>query len=202
MGETLESLDQSGAKPFPYIGGVFAARAVRVLAEPTHVMFSKINKFLTAAPAWDVDFLSRKLYRSIVGSEPDDDGTYHKEVDWFLDYLIDGLRTPRDMESFRKSNIFEQLLSFYASRSCSAAGKEKIIRLLIRATAVGGSTTLITRCGLASWIQICLGNQDPRQKMLRVLATRAYETCDQGRVAEWSNGTIEPSTGSLVKIKG
>ncbi|KAF3003511.1 hypothetical protein E8E13_004993 [Curvularia kusanoi] len=202
LGETLESLDPSGAKPFPYVGGVFAARSVRVLADPTHVMFSKINKFLTAAPAWNVDFLASKLYRSIVGSEPDDDGTYHREVEWFLDYLIDGLRTARDMESFRKSNIFEQLLSFYASRSCSAASKEKILRLLLRATAVGGSTTLITRCGLASWIQMCLGNQDPRQKVLRVLAARAYETCDQGRVAEWSNGTIDASTGSLVKTKG
>jgi hypothetical protein len=38
--------------------------------------------------------------------------------------------------------------------------------------------------------------------MLRVLAARAYETCDQGRVAEWSNGTIEPSGGSLLKTKG
>lgn len=73
-----------------------------------------------------------------MGSEPDDDGAYHKEVDWFLDYLIDGLRTPRDMESFRKSNVFEQLLSFYASRSCSGAAKEKIVRLLLRATTVGG----------------------------------------------------------------
>ena len=163
-------------------------------------MFSKINKFLTTAPAWDVDFLLRKLYRSIVGSEPDDDGAYHKEVDWFLDYLIDGLRTPRDMESFRKSNIFEQFLSFYASRSCSAASKEKIVRLLLRATAVGGSTTLITRCGLVSWIQMWLNNQDPRQKMLAVLATRVYETCDQGRVAEWSNGTIEAAPHGSIKV--
>lgn len=164
-------------------------------------MFSKINRFLTMGPAWDIDFLLRKLYRSIVGSEPDDDGTYHKEAEWFLDYLIDGLRTPRDMESFRKSNIFEQLLSFYASRSCSAASKEKIIRLLLRATAVGGSTTLITRCGLVSWIQMCISNQDPRQKSLRVLAARVYETCDQGKVAEWSNGSVETATGNLVKAR-
>lgn len=163
-------------------------------------MFSKVNKFLTTAPSWDVDFLLRKLYRSIVGSEPDDDGAYHKEVDWFLDYLIDGLRTPRDMESFRKSNIFEQLLSFYTSRSCSAASREKIVRLLLRATAVGGSTTLITRCGLVSWIQICLNNHDPRQKALRALAARVFETCDQGRVAEWSNGSIEAASASLVKV--
>lgn len=162
-------------------------------------MFSKVNKFLTTAPAWDVDFLLRKLYRSIVGSEPDDDGAYHKEVEWFLDYLIDGLRTPRDMESFRKSNIFEQLLSFYASRSCNATCKEKIVRLLLRASAVGGSTTLVTRCGIVSWIQVCLSNQDPRQKMLKVLAQRVLETCDQGRVAEWSNGTIGAAV-NLVKV--
>lgn len=200
LGETLESLDASGATPFPYIGGVFAARSVRILADPTHVMFSKINKFLTSAPSWDVDFLLRKLYRSIVGSEPDDDGAYHKEVDWFLDYLIDGLRTPRDMESFRKSNIFEQLLSFYASRSCGGAAKEKIVRLLLRAAAVGGSTTLITRCGLVTWVQMCLEGHDPRHRMLRTLASRLFETCDQGRVTEWSNGTIAETVKSLVKV--
>lgn len=190
LGETLESLDDSGATPFPYIAGVFAAHAVRILADPTHVMFSKINRFLTAAPSWDVDFLPRKLHKMIVGAEPDEDGSYHREVDWFLTYLIDGLRTSRDMEACRKSNIFEQLLSFYASRSCNASNKERIARLLLRAAAVGGSTTLITRCGIVSWIQMCLSNQDPRQRMLKVLARRLWETCDQGRVGEWSNGAI------------
>ncbi|KAL1605724.1 hypothetical protein SLS59_003528 [Nothophoma quercina] len=139
LGETLESLDDSGATPFPYIAGIFAAHAVRILADPTHVMFSKINRFLTAAPSWDVDFLPRKLHKMIVGAEPDEDGSYHKEVDWFLTYLIDGLRTSRDMEACRKSNIFEQLLSFYASRSCNASNKERIARLLLRAAAVGGN---------------------------------------------------------------
>lgn len=198
LGETLESLDATGATPFPYIAGVFAARSVKILADPTHVMFSKINKFLTAAPEWQVDFLLRKLFRSIVASEPDEDASYHKEVEWFLEYIIDGLRTSRDMEAFRKSNIFEQLLSFYESRSCNAHCKEKIIRLLLRAAAVGGSTTLITRCGLVSWIQECLANQDPRQKMLKVLAQRVWETCDQGRVSEWSNGTIAGPVGTHV----
>lgn len=184
---------------FPYVGGVLAARSVKILADPTHSMFSKVNKFLTTAPSWEVDFLLRKLWRSIVGSESDEDGTYHKEVDWFLEYLIDALRTPRDMESFRKSNIFEQLLSFYSSRSCAASAKEKIVRLLLRATAVGGSTTLITRCGLIAWIQMCLDAHDPRHRALRILATRVHETCDQAKVAEWSSNTVVEAVSSLVK---
>jgi nucleolar pre-ribosomal-associated protein 1 len=200
LGETLESVDTTGAEVFPYVGGVFAARCVKILADPTHSMFSKVNKFLTTAPAWEVDFLLRKLWRSIVGSESDEDGTYHKEVDWFLEYLIDALRTPRDMESFRKSNIFEQLLSFYGSRSCAASAKEKIVRLLLRAAAVGGSTTLITRCGLIGWIQMCLDAHDPRHRALRTLATRVHETCDQAKVAEWSSGTVVEAVASLVKV--
>lgn len=178
---------------------MFAALSAKILADPTHVMFSKINRFLTAAPSWEVDFLLRKLYRSIVASEPDEDASYHKEVEWFLEYLMDGLRTARDMEAFRKSNVFEQLLSFYASRSCNASCKEKIVRLLLRAAAVGGSTTLVTRCGLISWMQICLSNQDPRQKMVKVLAQRVHETCDQGRVAEWSNGTVQGPVAAVVE---
>ena len=95
------------------------------------------------------------------------------------------------MELFRRSNIFEQLLSHYSSRSCAVAEKEKIIRLLLRATHVGGSTTLITRCGLVSWIQMMLDGHDPRHRALRVLALRLHETCDVEKVGQWSGGMMK-----------
>jgi nucleolar pre-ribosomal-associated protein 1 len=198
LGETLETVELLGSEAFPYLGGVLAARCARIVADPTHSMFSKISKFLTKAPAWNVQHLLSEFWHSIVASQPDDEGTYHQEVDWFLDYLLDSLRTSEDMEYFRKSNIVEQLLDHYGSRSCSISAKEKILRLLLRATHVQGSTTLVTRCGLLPWIQMMLDNQDPRQRTLKTLASRVYETCDQERVIEWSSGAITEAMTSLA----
>lgn len=199
LGELLESIDASGTEAFPYVGGVLAARCTSILADPTHSLFSAVNKFLTASPAWDVSSLLRFFWHRIVASQPDDDTTYHKEVDWYLDYLMDSLRTPADMELFRRSNIFEQLLSHYGSRSCSTSAKDKIIKILLRATHVGGSTTLVTRCGLVAWIQMMLDGHDARQSSLRVLAARVYETCDQEKVAAWSSDSLRQTIGGLAK---
>jgi nucleolar pre-ribosomal-associated protein 1 len=198
LGETLESVEQLGSQAFPYLGGVLAARCASIVADPTHSMYSKISRFLTKAPAWNVQHLLSEFWHAIVASEPEEDGTYHQEVDWFLEYLMDSLRTAQDMEYFRKSNIIEQLLGYYGSRSCAASAKEKILRLLLRATHVDGSTTLITRCGLLPWVQMMLDNQDPRHRTLKTLALRVYKTCDQERVNEWSSGTVAQTIASLA----
>jgi nucleolar pre-ribosomal-associated protein 1 len=195
----LESAEAYTDKPFPYVGGVFAAHCVQAITDPTHVMFGKINTFLTNRPSWNTKALPRRFVRIIINSQPDDDGSYHKEVDWFLDYLIDCLRTPDDMEIFRLTDMFECLLSYYVSKSCAISAREKIVRLLLRAAAVGGSTTLITRCGLLSWLQMMLINNDHRHGALKVLASRIYELCDKEKVDEWSSGTIEGIVASITQ---
>lgn len=198
LGETLETVEQLGSEAFPYVGGVLAARCASIVADPTHSMYSKISRFLTKAPTWNVQHLYSEFWNSIVVSEPDEDGTYHQEVDWYLEFLLDSLRTPQDMEYFRKSNVIEQLLDHYSSRSCATPAKEKILRLLMRATHVEGSTTLITRCGLLPWVQMMLDNQDPRHRTLKALALRVYDTCDRARVDEWSSGTVARTIASLA----
>lgn len=201
LGEALETAQPIvQSEPMPYVGGVFAARAVNVVADPMHFMFGKINQFLLKRPDWTVENLPRYFGKTIINSEPDQDGAYHKEVDWFLDYLIDCLRTPEDMEIFRTKNVIERLLSYYVSASCAISAKEKIVRLLLRAAAVGGSTTLITRCGLVSWIQMRLDNNDHRHRMLRELVSRIYEMSDKDKVDVWSSGTTAGTIASLAKV--
>ena len=160
-------------------------------------MFTKLNGFLMKRPDWVVENIPRYFSRSIINSEPEQDDSYHKGVAWFLDYLMDALRTAEDMEIFRTRGIFEKLLSYYVSASCVISAREQIVRLLLRAAAVGGSTTLITRCGLVSWIRMRLDNNDHRHRSLRVLASRLWETCDQTRVAAWSSGSAEEA---IVRI--
>lgn len=161
-------------------------------------MFGKINKFLTNRPSWEVRNLPRKFSRIVINNEPHEDGLYHKEVDWLLDYLIDCLRTPDDVEIFRTNNMFERLLGYYESKSCAISAKEKIVRLLLRAAAAGGSTTLITRCGVVSWIRMMLETRDYREHALRRLASRVYELCDRVKVDEWSSGTMGDLVASIA----
>lgn len=97
------------------------------------------------------------------------------------------------MELYRKCNIFERLLSLSASPSLPESCSQKILNLLFRCTYVEGSSTLITRCGIVSWISSLLTSQSTSELVkarLRALAMRVYETSDQDRANDWSNGTL------------
>ena len=97
------------------------------------------------------------------------------------------------MEIYRKCHIFERLLSFSASSSLPKPCFQKILDLLFRCTYVNGSSTLITRCGLFSWISsrhVSHSINDMTGERLKCLASRAYETSDEERVDDWTNGTF------------
>lgn len=97
------------------------------------------------------------------------------------------------MNIYRKCHIIERLLSFAASPSVPEACFQKILDLIFRCTYVKGSSTLITRCGLLSWISSRLAshaNNDTTGERLKSLGSRLYETSDQERVDDWANGTL------------
>ena len=106
------------------------------------------------------------------------------------------------MEIYRHCNIFERLLSLCASPSFPEPYVEKILDLLFRCTYVEGSTTLITRCAVISWIVSRLrlkSTCELGKARLRALASRLYETCDQGYVNDWSDGTLS-STLDIIRL--
>ena len=134
VGAVLETAQDSvHDERFPFIGGVFAARAIPIITDPTHFLFGKINHFLLKGPVWSVENIPRYFGRAIINSDPEMDDSYHKEVEWYLDYLLDALRTPADMEIYRVKNVLERILSYYLSASCAVVSKEKIVRVLVRA---------------------------------------------------------------------
>ena len=104
------------------------------------------------------------------------------------------------MDIYRKCHVFERLLSLSASPSLPEPCFQKILEILFRCTYVKGSSTLITRCGLISWISSRLASHainDMTGERLRMLASRAYETSDQERIDEWANKTIKCTLNSL-----
>jgi nucleolar pre-ribosomal-associated protein 1 len=95
------------------------------------------------------------------------------------------------MEVYRRSNVFERILSLYQSPTLGPAARRKILHVVYRAAQVGGSTTLITRSGVISWIQIQVAEANAKEAaQLAALAQSLYETCDRERVDSWSNGTL------------
>ena len=101
------------------------------------------------------------------------------------------------MEIYRRCGAFERFLSFYSSPHISQALRKKIIRLIFRATYVGGSTTLLTRAGILSWIQDQVALKDPHTGILKLLLERLCKTCDHERIADWSGGTIADTVDRL-----
>ena len=87
------------------------------------------------------------------------------------------------MEIYRQCNVFERILTLY-----SADNRDKIVHLLYRCTYVEGSLTLVTRCGILSWIQGQIKVSGSQGLLLKQLALRVLETSDEQRVGEWSDG--------------
>lgn len=184
--ETVETAKQSiNSEPLPTAISAFASNSIAVLNDPLHVLYPKINRFLSQGPTWHLDKLP--LMHKIFDEQPTLDDAHYSEMAWLLNYMLAGLRTNSDMALYRRRLVFEKLLTVYNSTYLGPGLREKILRIFFRATRIeGGSTTLVTRFSAMTWLeaQIALGGGMP----LTVLMEKILESCDQKRVKKWSKG--------------
>ncbi|KAH6676503.1 ribosome 60S biogenesis N-terminal-domain-containing protein [Halenospora varia] len=172
-------------KPLITIITTFASHSIPVLVNPLHCLYPKINKFLSQGPSWEVDKIP--LMYKILDESPSVDDAYYTEINWLLTYILAGLRTAADMAVFRKRRVFEKLFSLWNSTYLGPGIRDKILRILFRASTIeGGSTTLITRFSTMTWLQaqVALGAGTP----LKVLMERILDSSDRQRVGRWSEG--------------
>lgn len=194
VGELIETYKHhclSGHEAFPYLASCFATKALEVQMHPTHFIYPKINKYLNRGPDWRVNKLPSYWVQNSVLSQPEDDDAYWKEVQWVLEWLVDGLRSATDVEVLRKGKVFEKIMSLHSSPGAGTQLKERILELLYRATFVeGGSSTLVTRTGVLGWLDMVA-----REKSDGVLAfalkERIKETSDREKVEGWCGTTVE-----------
>ena len=74
---------------------------------------------------------------------------------------------------------------------------KSIVDVLFRSIYVGGSTTLITRFALLSWISVAKTSKDDSfATKVGLLEDKLMATCDQQYVRSWQNGGISPSETS------
>ncbi|KAJ3530389.1 hypothetical protein NM208_g9349 [Fusarium decemcellulare] len=186
------SRDQVDNGPVPSAFTAFAIHTLDVLKNPLHPLYPKVNSFLTRSPFWSPDKLP--LAHDILHGEPSEDDKYYTEITWLLVYLLDSLRTPFDLGIFHRKRWFEKILALGANPYLRVNLRTRLLRLLYRATCIeGGSTTLVTRFGILSWLDAqrtaCEAGEEV--DVLVALMKRIWETCDQEKVKVWSKGGVE-----------
>lgn len=190
MGELLETVTRLGLEtPVPWIVGECASSCLKVLTNPLHKLYGKVSRFLQKSPSWEVEKIPSYWIDKILLHEPEIYDGYFEEISWLLDLFIRALRTKTDMDIYRRANVFERVLSFYASPTAGVSSKRKILHLIYRSTQVGGSTTLVTRAAIISWIQsqiVVLNTKDA--STITALAHAVYDSSEKERVDTWSGG--------------
>jgi nucleolar pre-ribosomal-associated protein 1 len=184
-------------EPLPTIIAAFASNAIAVLNDPLHCLYPKINTFLSQGPTWDLDKVP--LMYKILDESPSLDDSHYLETDWLLNYMLHGLRTTADLAIFRKRRVFEKLFSLYSNVYLGQNLREKILKILFRATNIeGGSTTLVTRSSSMTWLQaqVALEGGLP----LKVLMKRILESCDQKRVSTWSKQGVQKTVVDTLSL--
>ncbi|ROT41833.1 hypothetical protein SODALDRAFT_346983 [Sodiomyces alkalinus F11] len=194
LAESSKGLVPSGPVASPLVA--FALHSVDIIKNPLHCLYPKVNMYLTRSPVWPADKMP--LAHDIFHGEPSPDDRYYTEVSWLLTYLLDGLRTRADLAVFHHKKWFEKVLGLAANPYMRTNLVTRVLRVVYRATEIeGGSTTLVTRFGIVSWLEAQEavrmeqgGGSEEEARLLRALRRRVWETCDQGRVGRWSKGEI------------
>lgn len=179
------------AAPIPNTIVAFARHAITVLKDPLHCLYGKINGFLLKSPVWKLDRLP--LVHDVLQEGPELDDTYYSELSWLFSYLLDGLQEERDMAMYHNTRLFERLLSLVSNPYMRHNLRTQVLRIIYRATSIeGGSTTLVTRFGIVSWLEAQSATQSTSSggDIYKALMRRIWETADQKRVAEWSKEGI------------
>ncbi|KAL1874789.1 hypothetical protein VTK73DRAFT_143 [Phialemonium thermophilum] len=172
----------------------FACHALKVLQNPLHSLYPKINAFLIRGPVWRLDKLP--LMHEVLQEEPSADDSYYDELGWLLSYLLDSLRTPADVASFHGKRVFERLLSIMRNPYMPTTLRKQILRILYHTTHIeGGSTTLTTRFGTMSWLESQKSCKASDAWVYEALIRRIWETVDRERVITWSKGGITTILG-------
>ena len=96
LGEVCETVQNDGFETvLPSIVAEVAAQMVTIIADPSHKMYGKVNKFLNRAPSWDAQKIISYWTDRILLKEPEDDDGHDLEVNWLLQLLINGLRNAK-----------------------------------------------------------------------------------------------------------
>ena len=86
--------------PIPWIVGECASSCLKVLTNPLHKLYGKVNKFLQKSPSWEPEKIPSYWIDKILLHEPELHDGYSEEINWLLGLFIRGLRTKSVSQSW------------------------------------------------------------------------------------------------------
>lgn len=147
--------------------------------------------------------------------DADTEGAYWREVVWLLEWLVDGLRGPADLDILRRNNVFEKMMALFFHPALSRGGKftellmspEKlateaslqakvrplVLKLVLRAACTEGATMLVTGAGVLAWLGDVkskggLGREGG--EVVNQIMGIVLGQCNQAKAKEWSGGVL------------
>ena len=187
LGELCETANHHGAgsQPLPTIIPELTNALLQIAIQPTHFLFSKANKFLLHKPHWSPKGVVLYWVEHLLHQPPDGDeaDAWNLEREWFLRLLVHGLRVDLDLQLYRRSAVWEYVLSLYSSVCLSSSNKELILSLVWKAVGMpGGANMMWTRFGVHNWLQAVEIDQ---KSVLDELRARLQQHCSLSSIEEW-----------------
>ena len=140
----------SGATQFPSVISLFLSRAALHLLQPTHELYSKINKYLLSRPF--CDFKDVPLYDLLL-VDGDAQTEQASRLTTFR-MVRDGLCTRWDHLNMCRKNAYNRLMLLFPVLSKDSRAGHAIFDLLDKALGMQVSARyLLERCSIVSWLQ-------------------------------------------------
>lgn len=189
LGELIETIRHFGlSQPPPALIPELTNTLLHVLVDPTHKLYTKVNKFLLHSPVWTLKRTIAYWLEKILMREPDDDEpqAFQVEVTWLLTLLLNSLRSEVDVDLYRRSGLWEQILSLYVSPTLTKEVRSLILAISWKGCDIpGGADILWTRFGLYSWLYGMLTVDKENEMELRMVQDKLVQSCDQEMIRSW-----------------
>lgn len=201
LGELTETAASSSLpqplsqQPLPYLTTAFANHAMNVILNPSHFMYPKVNKYLNKGPAWQTMKLPSYWVDRTILEMPEEDDKHWAEIEWVLEFFVDGTRTLQDALLLISRNTLEKVMSLFAAPSAPKTVKERIVQLVHRVAVAGGATSLATRAAIVAWLEVRESLKDVDAKSLEIVSEAIVKNIDVERIGGWSKGSWTPASG-------
>lgn len=181
LGEVCETLVQQGtSQPQPTIIPELADTLIRIMIHPTHTLYVNANKFLLYKPSWPAKHVTLYWLEKVFHREPDDPDSWTAEVEWLLQLFLQGLRSEIDLDLYRRTGLWEKVMSLYSSPVLTQSNKQLILALLRAACSISGGVDMLwTRFGVHSWLLMKEATDKENEKVLRGLREKMEKECSQ-----------------------
>ncbi|SCU88641.1 LAME_0E00628g1_1 [Lachancea meyersii CBS 8951] len=128
------------------------ARVSTVLSQPSSFLYERAYRWVLSSPS--VNSRHIPFYDTVVAKKDDDGEHYYKYLHWFLESILQGLKTDEDLHLLRSRNVFEWVMNLLNSPYITLKLRVLAVSFLYKSQRLeGGGPTLLTRFAGTSFLE-------------------------------------------------